>query len=66
LEELRKVVADAIRRKGYMTILGNKAYTAEELAREVEAGTEVGNKIIEWVVRGTLERYAQGKTLSPQ
>ena len=57
LEELRKVVADAIRRKGYMTVLGNKAYTAEELAKEVEAGTEVGNKIIKWVVRGTLERY---------
>jgi hypothetical protein len=61
LEELRKVVADAIRRKGYMTVLGNKAYTAEELAKEVEAGTEVGNKIIEWAIRGTLERYSLKK-----
>jgi len=61
LEELRKVVADAIRRKGYMTVLGNKAYTAEELAKEVESGTEVGNKIIEWAIRGTLERYSLKK-----
>ena len=61
LEELRKVVADAIRRKGYMTVLCNKAYTAEELAKEVESGTEVGNKIIEWAIRGTLERYSLKK-----
>jgi hypothetical protein len=61
LDELRKVVADAIRRKGYMTVLGNKAYTAEELAKEVEAGTEVGKKIIEWAIRGTLERYSLKK-----
>jgi hypothetical protein len=61
LDELRKTVAEAIRRKGYTTVLGNKAYTAEELAREVEAGTEVGNKILEWAIKGTLERYSVKK-----
>jgi hypothetical protein len=44
-----------------MTVLGNKAYTAEELAREVEAGTEVGNKILELAIKGTLERYSVKK-----
>jgi hypothetical protein len=61
LEELRRTVADAIRRKGYITVLGNKAYTAEELAKEVEAGTEVGNKILEMAIRGTIERYTARK-----
>lgn len=54
-------MAEAIRRKGYTTVLGNKAYTAEELAREVEAGTEVGNKILEWSIKGTIERYSAKK-----
>jgi hypothetical protein len=61
VEDLRRTVAEAIRRKGYTTVLGNKAYTAEELAREVEAGTEVGNKILEWSIKGTIERYSAKK-----
>jgi hypothetical protein len=61
VDDLRKTVAEAIRRKGYVTVLGNKAYTAEELAREVEAGTELGNKILEWAIKGTIERYSAKK-----
>ena len=54
---MKRAVAEAIRSKGYTTVIGNKAYTAEELAKEVEAETEIGKKLIEWAVKGTLERY---------
>ena len=60
-EELKKSIADAIRRSGYSTVIANKLYTAEELAREVENETEVGKKMIEIAIRGTIERYTKGK-----
>jgi len=59
--ELRKVIARAIRDSKYHTIIKNRVYSAEELAEEVEKGTEVGNKFIELAVKGTLERYAKRK-----
>lgn len=57
VEELKKAVAEAIRRSAFSTIIGNKLYTAEELAREVENETEIGKKMIELAIKGTIERY---------
>jgi hypothetical protein len=37
--------------------MANKIYTSEELAKEVENETEIGKKIIEMAIRGTIERY---------
>jgi len=56
---LKKAVADAIRKSGLSTVIGRKLYTAEELAREVEKESEVGKKIIEMAIKGTIERYAK-------
>lgn len=56
-EDLKKAIADAIRRTGFSTIHAGKLYTAEELAKEVENETEVGKKIIEMAIKGTIERY---------
>jgi len=58
-EALKKAVADAIRKSRLSTIVGRKLYTAEELAREVEKESEVGKKIIEMAIKGTIERYAK-------
>ena len=59
LNDLKKAIADGIRRSGCSTIIANKLYTAEELAREVEKESEVGKKIIEMAIKGTIERYAK-------
>jgi 23S rRNA pseudoU1915 N3-methylase RlmH len=56
-DELKKTIADAIRKTGFSTIMANKIYTSEELAKEVENETEIGKKIIEMAIRGTIERY---------
>lgn len=61
LESLKKTVAQAIRRTGFTTIIGRKVYSAEELAREVEKETEIGKKMVQLAIRGTLERYSKGK-----
>ena len=58
-ETLKKAVADAIRKSRLSTIVGRKLYSAEELAREVEKESEVGKKIIEMAIKGTIERYAK-------
>ena len=56
---LKKAVADAIRKSGLSTVIGRKLYTAEELAREVEKESDVGKKMIEIAIKGTIERYAK-------
>jgi len=60
-ETLKKVVADAIRKSRFSTIVGKKLYSAEELAREVEKETEIGKKMIEMAIKGTIERYSKVK-----
>jgi len=60
-EQLKKAVADAIRRSGFSTIMAGKLFTAEELAREVENETEIGRKMIEIAIKGTIERYSRLK-----
>ena len=62
-ETLKKAVADGIRRSGRSTIIANKLYTAEELAREVEKETEIGKKMIEIAIKGTVERYLRRKSM---
>jgi len=60
-ETLKKIVADAIRKSRFSTVIGKKLYTAEELAREVEKESEVGKKMIEIAIKGTIERYAKAR-----
>lgn len=60
-EFLKKAVADAIRKSRFSTIVGKKLYSAEELAREVENETEIGKKMIEIAIKGTIERYSRVK-----
>jgi len=60
-EFLKKAVADAIRKSRFSTIVGKKLYSAEELAREVEKETEIGKKMIEMAIKGTIERYSKVK-----
>ena len=60
-EALKKAVADAIRKSRFSTIVGKKLYSAEELAREVEKETEIGKKMIEMAIKGTIERYSKVK-----
>ena len=63
LNDLKKAIADGIRRSGCSTIIANKLYTAEELAREVEKESDVGKKIIEMAIKGTVERYLGRKSM---
>jgi len=60
-EALKKAVADAIRKSRFSTIIGKKLYSAEELAREIENETEIGKKMIEMAIKGTIERYSKVK-----
>jgi len=62
LEELRKTIAGYLRMKKYNIIIDGKIYRADELAREVESGTEIGMKLINMAIRGALERYAKQST----
>ena len=62
MEELRKAIADHLRSKKYRVIIDGKIYSADELAREVESGSEIGMKLINMAIRGALERYAKQST----
>ena len=62
MEELRKAIASYLRLKKYSIIIDGKIYSADELAREVESGTEIGMKLINMAIRGALERYAKQST----
>jgi len=58
MESLKEVVVKALRaRPDISTVINDKVYTSEELVREVLDETEVGKKVLEMVVKGTLERY---------
>jgi len=61
MEDLKRIVANAIRKSSISTIIGNKIYTPEELAREIENETEIGKKMIEIAIKGTIERYSKMK-----
>lgn len=59
MEELRRAIADHLRSKKYSIIIDGKMYSADELAREVESGSEIGMKLVNMAIRGALERYAK-------
>jgi 23S rRNA pseudoU1915 N3-methylase RlmH len=60
LEDLKNVIISSLRNKSYTIIIDNKPYTCEQLIKEVENGTDVGKKLIEIVIGGTIERYSRG------
>jgi len=59
VEALKVVVAQHLKGKKYSIIVDGKVYTAEQLAEEVMIESEVGIKILEMIIRGTLERYGK-------
>ena len=59
MENLKKTVASALKSMPYNLIIDGKMYRGEELADHVMKETEVGKKIVEMVIKGTLERYGK-------
>lgn len=59
METLKVVVANHLKDKKYTIIVDGKPYKAEQLAEEVLKESEVGVKVIQMVIKGTLERYGR-------
>ena len=59
MENLKKVVASALKSMPYNLIINGKMYRGEELAEHVMKETPLGLKVMEIAVKGTLERYAK-------
>jgi len=59
MENLKKVVASALKSMPYNLIIDGKMYRGEELAEHVMKETPLGLKVMEIAVKGTLERYAK-------
>ena len=62
MENLKKTVASALKSMPYNLIIDGKMYRGEELADHVMKETDLGLKVIEMVIKGTLERYNRNKT----
>ena len=62
MEALKVVVANHLKDKKYTVIVDNKQYTADQLAEEILKESEVGVKVLQMVIKGTLERYGTVKT----
>ena len=60
MENLKKVVASALKSMPYNLIIDGKMYKGEELADHVMKETEIGLKVIEMLIKGTIERYNRG------
>ena len=60
MEKLKKVVASALKSMPYNLIIDGKMYKGEELADHVMKETEIGLKIIEMLIKGTIERINKG------
>ena len=60
MENLKKTVASALKSMPYNLIIDGKMYRGEELADHVIKETDLGLKVIEMVIKGTLERYSRG------
>lgn len=58
-QEFKEVVIKHILEKRLKISDGTRTYSPEELAEQIRKETEVGKKILEAVVRGTLERYGR-------
>ena len=59
MENLKKTVASALKSMPYSLVIDGKMYSGDELADHVMKETELGLKVIEMVVKGTLERYGR-------
>lgn len=59
MEALKVVVANHLANKKYKVIVDGKEYTASELANEVLKESELGIKVLQMVIKGTLERYGK-------
>lgn len=59
METLKVVVAQHLSSKNYVVIIDGKQYSSKELAEEVLKESDVGVKVIQMIIKGTLERYSK-------
>jgi len=59
MEALKKTIAEHLRSKDYIILIEGKEYTAKQLAEQVEKETEVGKKVLEMAIKGTIDRYGK-------
>jgi len=62
METLKVVIANHLKDKKYTILIDGKQYTADQLAEEILKESEVGVKVLQMVIKGTLERYGTVKT----
>ena len=60
MENLKKTVASALKSMPCSLIIDGKMYKGEELADHVMKETELGLKVIEVIIKGTIERISKG------
>jgi len=61
MENLKKTVASALKSTPYSIIIDGKMYSGKELADHVMKETDLGLKVIEMAIKGTIERYSKGR-----
>ena len=61
MENLKRTVASALKSTPYNLIIDGKTYRGEELADHVMKETDLGLKVIEMAIKGTIERYSKGR-----
>jgi len=66
MENLKKTVASALKSMPYSLIIDGKMYKGEELADHVMKETDLGLKVIEIIIKGTIERISKGDGLKCQ
>lgn len=59
METLKAVVAQHLASKDYVVVIDGKAYSSRQLAEEVLKESELGVKVLQIVIKGTLERYSR-------
>ena len=60
MENLKKTVASALKSMPYSLIIDGKMYRGEELADHVMKETSLGLKVLEMIIKGTIERINKG------
>ena len=59
MENLKRTVASALKSMPYSLIIDGKMYRGEELADHVMKETDIGLKVIEMIIKGTIERISK-------